>query len=304
MDNVYHVSKRIVTNFIGWSCVGLLLSFGHHLQSSHSTLLLRNSLRALLHSYRSVSWPIPILCEASGPFGTFQHESWFKPVQTFQDWHLCFALNSSIIFTPWWFLTVRWWKHVNLWGLHFLCVADSDELLRLPCLPCLLFTLLRYDLANIAKNGGNNSILFYQAGQAGSGQVAVACDDLVRQVAQATLNEIVLLLTILCARLRDGQKEVYTFTYFIYFYIHLYIFVLLYIFIYFSICDSVVFASLLYRFDLFCIRCPNMSKSHSASSFEVTSLAMAIWHDILEVKSAPRPIQGHKGHGLYKDSPP
>jgi len=86
-------------------------------------------------------------------------------------------------------------------------------------------------LANIAKNGGNNSILFYQAGQAGSGQVAVACDDLVRQVAQATLNEIVLLLTILCARLRDGQKEVYTFTYFIYFYILLYIFVL-YIFLY------------------------------------------------------------------------
>ena len=80
--------------------------------------------------------------------------------------------------------------------------------------------------------------------------------------------------------------------------------ILLYTFIYFSICDSVVFASLLYRFDLFCIRCPNMSKSHSASSFEVTSLAMAIWHDILEVKSAPRPIQGHKGHGLYKDSPP
>jgi hypothetical protein len=81
-------------------------------------------------------------------------------------------------------------------------------------------------LANIAKNGGNNSILFYQAGQAGSGQVAVACDDLVRQVAQATLNEIVLLLTILCARLRDGQKEVYTF---IYFYILLYTFIYFYI---------------------------------------------------------------------------
>ena len=95
--------------------------------------------------------------------------------------------------------------------------------------------------------------------------------------------------------------------YFYIFYILLYTFIYfctLYIFIYFSICDSVVFASLLYRFDLFCIRCPNMSKSHSASSFEVTSLAMAIWHDILEVKSAPRPIQGHKGHGLYKDSPP
>ena len=56
--------------------------------------------------------------------------------------------------------------------------------------------------------------------------------DLVRQVAQATLNEIVLLLTILCARLRDGQKEVYTFTYF---YILLYTFIYFCTFIYFYI---------------------------------------------------------------------
>eukprot|EP00435_Cladocopium_sp_Y103_P027327 s163_g6.t1 len=59
--------------------------------------------------------------------------------------------------------------------------------IRLSYFVCIFFV---YDLASIAKNGGSNSILFYQ-------------------VAQATLNEIVLLLTILCHEFGHGNMARY-----------------------------------------------------------------------------------------------